>query len=85
MQFFVKYTIHPLLSRGWIVTIAFRNCDFVFAVCGPPNLPAGAVIHLVWEPCRVERQPYSLEAVCLHGDLPHYAVPLSHLLDRSKV
>lgn len=60
-------------------------CGFVLAVCGPPHLPAGAVIYLVWEPGGVERQQDGLEAVCLCGDLPHHASPLPCLLDRSKV
>lgn len=57
----------------------------IFVVCGTPNLPAGAVVHLVRESGRVERQPHSLEAICLRGDLPHHATSLSYLLDRTKV
>lgn len=59
------------------------SSGFVFAVCGPPNLPAGAVIYLVWEPCRMERQPDGLEVVSLCGDLSHHAPPLPRLLDRT--
>lgn len=55
------------------------------AVCGPPNLPAGAVIYLVWEPGRLERQQDGLEAACILGDLLHNALPLPRLLDRTKV
>lgn len=56
-----------------------------FAVCGPPDLPAGAVVHLVRELGGMERQQDSLEAIGLRGDLPQYALPLPGLLDRTKV
>lgn len=55
------------------------------AVCGPPDLPAGAVVHLVWEPGGMERQQDGLEAARLRGHLPHHASPLPGLLDRTKV
>lgn len=67
--------------RMWFLHL----CGFVLAVCGPPHLPAGALIYLVREPGRMERQQDGLEAVCLRGDLPHHASPLPCLLDRSKV
>ena len=57
----------------------------VCAVCGTPDLPAGAVIYLVWEPGRLERQQDGLQAVCLRGYLSHHAPPLPRLLDRTQV
>lgn len=58
---------------------------FVFSVCCPPDLPAGAVIYLVWEPGGMARQQDVLEAVCICSDLSHYAHPLPRLLDRTKI
>ena len=54
-------------------------CGFC-AVRGPSDLPAGAVVYLVWTPGRLERQPHGLEAVGLCGDLPHHAFSLHGLL-----
>lgn len=58
---------------------------FCTAVCSPPNLPAGALLHLVWEPFRLEGQQNSMEASGVFGDLPDHAYPLPNLLDRTKV
>lgn len=67
-----------------IFNVFLPPCGFC-AVCGPSNLPAGAVIYLVWTPGGMERQPHGLEAVGLRGDLPHHAFSLHGLLARTQI
>lgn len=62
-----------------------KTDPWFLSVCGPPNLPAGAVIYLVWKPGRLERQQDGLEAVRFCGHLSHHASPLPLLLDSTKV
>lgn len=55
------------------------------SVCSPPDLPAGALFYLVWEPFRLEGQQNGLEAPGVFWDLPDHAYPFPHLLDCTEV
>lgn len=65
------------LANHWLLVCS--------AVCSPPHLPAGALLHLVWEPFRLEGQQNGMEASGVFGYLPDHAYPLPNLLDRTKV